>query len=224
MKRLVRYSTLIALLFACAAGTAGAQTATPTTDPWYAEFTAGATFGHKSDSSLGGEIGYEKSDTLEPFFEIGRMGNVATSGLDDRAQIIGRAIGGTVSTAQKATYFDAGVRYHIAPRGMWRPYGLLGLGAARVSTETHFTVNGTELTDQQLLDEFGVQLGTDLSGSVTKFFLTFGLGADVPFAKRYVADFSYRYGRIFARSGAIEGDSGVNTQRVQAGIGIRFGL
>jgi opacity protein-like surface antigen len=221
MKRLVRYSTLIALIAACRVGTADAQTAAAApADRWYAELMAAATLGHKSDSSIGGELGYGWTDERQLFLEIGRMGNVATSALDDRAQIIGRAIGASVSTAQKATYFDVGLKYRLAPRGMWRPYGLLGLGAARVTTDTHFAINGNDVTNQ--LNQFGVQQGSDLFGSVTKFFLTVGVGANVPFGKRYLADLSYRYGRIFPRSGAIENDTGVNTQRVQAGIGIRF--
>ena len=222
MKRLARYSTVIALMTACWVGTAGAQTAVAAAgDRWYGELTAAATLGHKSDSSIGGELGYDWIDERQLFFEVGRMGNVATSALEARAQIPAGAIGATVSSiAQKAVYFDAGLKYRLAPRGMWRPYGLIGLGAARVTTDTHFSVNGTDVTGQ--LDQFGVQLGSDLSGSVTKFFLTVGVGANVPFGKRYLADLSYRYGRIFPRSGAIEDDAGVNTQRVQAGIGIRF--
>jgi opacity protein-like surface antigen len=221
MKRLVRYSTLIALIAAGWVGTADAQPAVAAAaDDWYAELTGAATFGHKSDSSIGGEVGHGLTDALQGFFEAGRMGNVATSALDDRAQIIGRAIGASVSTSQKATYFDAGLKYRLAPRGMWHPYGLLGLGAARVKTDTHFIVNGNDVTNQ--LDQFGVQPGSDLFGSVTKFFLTVGVGAHAPFGRRYLADLSYRYGRIFPRGGAIENDAGVTTQRVQAGIGIRF--
>jgi opacity protein-like surface antigen len=221
MKRLARYSMLIALMVACRVGIADAQTAgTAAPERWYVELTGGPTLGHKSDSSIGGELGYGWTDERQLFVEVGRMGNVATSALDARAQIIGRAIGASVSTVQRAIYFDAGLKYRLAPRGRWRPYGVFGLGAARVKTQTSFSVNGNDVTNQ--LDQFGVQLGNDLFGSLTKFFLTVGVGANVPFGKRYLADLSYRYGRIFARTGAIEADSGVNTQRVQAGIGIRF--
>jgi len=208
---------LIALMVAGRVGTVDAQT---TDEQWYAEFTAAATLGHKSDSSVGGELGYTWTDERQLFFEFGRMGNVATSAVDERAQFIARAIGASASVAQKATYFDAGLKYRLAERGKWRPYGLLGLGLARVKTQSNFSVNGNDVTNQ--LDQFGVQLGSDLSGSVTKFFLTVGVGANVPFGRRYLADLSYRYGRIFGRGGAIEDDAGINTQRVQGGVGIRF--
>jgi len=221
MKRLARYSMLIVLMVACWVGTADAQTAAgAAADGWYAELTAAATLGHRSDASVGGELGYTWTDEWQLVFEVGRMDNVATSALDDRAQIIGRAIGASVSTVQAATYFDAGLKYRLAPRGTWRPYGMLGLGAARVKNEANFSVNGNDVTNR--LDQFRVQLGSDLSGSVTKFFLTIGVGANRPFGKRYFVDLSYRYGRIFAKSGAIEDDTGVNTQRVQGGVGIRF--
>jgi opacity protein-like surface antigen len=217
MKRLARYSMLMALMVAGRVGTVDAQTGD---EQWYAEFTAAATLGHKSDSSVGGELGYTWTDERQLFLELGRIGNVATSAVDDRAQFIARAIGASVSVAQKATYFDAGLKYRLAERGRWRPYGLVGLGLARVKTESNFSVNGNDVTNQ--LDQFGVLLGSDLSGSVTKFFLTVGVGANAPFGKRYLADLSYRFGRIFARGGAIEDDAGINTQRVQGGVGIRF--
>jgi opacity protein-like surface antigen len=217
MKRLVRNSILIVLLAAGRVGNAGAQTADA--ERWYAELAAAATLGHKSDSSFGGELGYTWTDERQLFFEIGRMGNVATSAMDDRAQVIAQAIGATFSTGQAATYFDGGLKYRLAPRGPWRPYVLLGIGAARVTSETNFAVNGVDVTNQ--LDQFGVQLGADLAGSVTKFFLTLGGGVNRSFGQRYLVDLSYRYGHIFA-SGAIEDDTGINTQRVQGGIGIRF--
>jgi opacity protein-like surface antigen len=217
MNRLARYSMLIALMVAGRVGAVDAQTGD---EQWYAEFTAAATLGHKSDSSVGGELGYTWTDERQLFLELGQMGNVATSAVDERAQFIARAIGASASVAQKATYFDAGLKYRLAERGRWRPYGLVGLGLARVKTESNFTVNGNDVTDQ--LDQYGVLLGSDLSGSVTKFFLTLGVGANVPFGRRYLADLSYRFGRIFPRGGAIEDDTGINTQRVQGGVGILF--
>jgi hypothetical protein len=35
-------------------------------------------------------------------------------------------------------------------------------------------------------------------------------------------DISYRYGLIFSNSDTIEDDKGLNTQRLQLGIGVRF--
>jgi opacity protein-like surface antigen len=221
MKYFVRYSAAIVVIAASAVGTARAQTVAATVpDRGYAAFTIGATLGHKSDSSIGGEVGYGLTDALQVFFEAGRMGNVATSDIDARAQKIANTFGASVSAVQRATYYDAGLKYRLSQYGMWRPYVLLGLGAASVKTTVNFNVGGNDVTNR--LDQFGVQLGSDLSGTLTKTFLTIGFGSDVTFGKRYLAGLSYRYGRIFSKTSEIDNDRGINTQRVQAGVGIKF--
>jgi opacity protein-like surface antigen len=221
MKRFVRYSTVITVTVVCGVGTARAQTSgTPVPGRGYAEFTLGATLGHKSDSSIGGEVGYGVTDALQIFFEAGRMGNVATSDIDARAQLIGNRIGASISTGQTAAYFDAGVKYRLSEYGRWRPYALLGVGAASVKTTVNFAIGGNDVTSR--IDQYGVQLGSDLSGTFTKMFLTVGAGTTATIGKRYLADLSYRYGRIFPKTSEVENDQGINTQRVQVGIGIRF--
>jgi opacity protein-like surface antigen len=221
MKRFVRCSTLLTIMTACGIGTAHAQTAGTTgPDRGYVELTFGATFGHKSASSIGGEAGYTLTDALQLFLEGGRVGNVATTDVYARALIIGNAIGAAVSTAQRAAYFDIGAKYRLSEYGRWRPYALVGIGAAGVKTTTNFSIGGTDVTSQ--LDQRGVQLGNDLTGTLTKAFLTIGVGTDAAFGKRYLLELSYRYGRIFPRTSQIADDQGINTQRLQAGIGIRF--
>ena len=221
MKLFVRYSAAIFVTVASAAGTAGAQTAGATVpDRGYAAFTAGATFGRQSDASIGGEVGYRLIDALQVFLEGGRMRNVATSDVNTRAQKIATAIGASASTLQKATYYDAGLKWRLPAYGRWRPYTLLGVGAASVKTEPRFSVAGSDVTGR--LDQLGVQLGSDLSGTLTKVFLTVGAGTNVTVGKRFLADLSYRYGRIFPKTSDIENDRGINTQRVQAGVGFKF--
>lgn len=220
--KLVRYSTLLTVLAACGIGTAHGQTAGAVgPDRGYVQFTVGPTFGHKSSSAIGGEAGYTLTDALQVFLEGGRMGNVATTDVDARAQIIGNTIGASVSTVQRAAYFDIGAKYRFPKEyGKWRPYALLGVGAAGVKTTVDFAVNGNDVTGQ--LDQLGVLLGRDLSGTVTKVFLTVGAGASMQLGKRYLVDLTYRYGRIFPRTSQIDNDQGINTHRAQAGIGIRF--
>jgi opacity protein-like surface antigen len=206
---------------ACGIVTAQAQTAgTAVPDRGYGELTVGATLGHKSSSSVGGEVGYTLTDAWQVFFEGGRMRNVATTDVDARALIIGNAIGASVSTVQRAAYFDVGAKYRLFEYGRWRPYALLGVGAAGVKTTVNFTIGGNDVTSQ--VDKYGVQLGRDLSGSLTKTFFTLGVGSNATFGKRYLVDLSYRYGRIFPKGSSILNDQGINTQRLQAGIGIRF--
>jgi opacity protein-like surface antigen len=194
-----------------AAGVARAQTPKSAEGRYSAEITAAATLGHKSDSAFGAELDYRFNDDWDVFVEAGRMGNVASSALDARAQVIANAIGASTSLVQRAVYLDFGARYRLMARGRWDPYVLMGLGAANVKTRTTFSTN-SDL----------VALGTDLAGTLTKPFLMIGGGATMPVKQRYVLDLSYRYGRIFARTGEIENDNGVNTQRVQVGFGFKF--
>jgi opacity protein-like surface antigen len=222
MKRLGRWVVGFGAAAACVAGTASAQSAA---DPGTiaVAFTVGATLGNKSSSSFGGEVDYKLGTEWEAFAEFGRMGNVASGTIDDRADLIANAIGGSASVASKATYFDAGVKYLFVPfKQVYQPYATVGFGFARVAQDVVFSVNDNELSETQLLDQYGVQLGNDLAGSTTKPLFLIGAGVSRNFHGKYYLDLSYRYGRIFAKSGTIEDDKGLNTQRVQVGVGIRF--
>jgi opacity protein-like surface antigen len=220
MKRLGHL--VIGLVLATAAGTGAVQAQTVNAGKWTAQVDGAVTLGHSSSSSFGGELDRHVGNAWELFLEAGHMRNVTTRPLQDRAAIIADAIGGTANPVQTATYYDVGLRYHLMPEGKWNPYVAVGFGAARANTATTFTVNGAQLTDSQLVDNYNVSLGLDLSGYVTKPFLLVGAGVTLPLRSRYFLDGSVRYGRIFPRSGVIDGDTAVNTVRVQIGLGIRF--
>lgn len=217
MTRFAKLAIVCGTTLFIGAGTAQAQTAASTPDGRYsAQITAAATLGHKSDSSFGGEFDYRYNEDWDFFFEAGRMGNVASSNLDARAQLIANAIGANASFVQRAAYFDVGARYRLMARGRWDPYVAAGFGGANVKTRTNFSINGVDVTNDL------VAVGTDLSGTLTKAMLMIGGGATMPIKSRYFLDLSYRYGRIFARTGEIENDNGISTQRVQVGFGLKF--
>lgn len=213
MMRCARVVTVLMVLMLGAATTSRAQTTD--TGPNFADVNIAATLGHKSDMAFGGEFGREVVPNIDVFIEAGHMGNVATSDLEARALLIADAIGATVNTIAKANFFDVGARYRFSPYGMWRPYVALGIGAAWVRPEVSFNANGQDLTPL-------VSLGADLSGTTVKPMLMLGGGAAVNVASRYFVDLSYRYGHIFAKSGTIENDVAIKTQRIQAGFGVRF--
>ena len=48
------------------------------------------------------------------------------------------------------------------------------------------------------------------------------LGVSRNFMEKYFFDVSYRYGPIFPKSGTIEDDKTIQSQRLQLGVGIRF--
>lgn len=217
--RLARVVSCIVLTLFALAPRAQAQAAPPDeTSRFYAEFTGGATFGHKSSGSIGAEGGYRISGPFLVFFEVGHMFNIGSSDLDARAQTIGDAVGASTNAAQHITYYDGGLRYNLKHRvKMFDPYLALGFGAASVNTETALIVNGTVVPPESL----GVQFGDDLNGTVTKAFITFGGGFNYTFKTKYFADFSLRYGHVLT-SGDIENDTGINTLRAQFGVGMRF--
>jgi opacity protein-like surface antigen len=222
MKRVGQLMIGLVVVMTWGAGAVEAQTLGVVEAPkWSGQIDLAATLGHVSASSVGGEVDRHLNETWEGFVELGHMPNITPASLQDRAAIIANAIGGTANPIESAFYFDLGVKYHLLPEGTWNPYISLGIGAAEIKTATSFVVNGAALSNDQLAAT-GVALGVDLDGSISKPFMMLGLGAQLPFKERFFLDGSYRFGRVFARSGAIDGDAGVNTQRVQLGLGVRF--
>jgi opacity protein-like surface antigen len=218
-------SALSAIVCVAALGSATvaqAQSAPPADGRYSAQFDVAATLGHKSDASIGGELGYRYTDRWDFYFEFGHMGNVATSDLDRRAQLIANTIGASESSVQKANYYDVGARYKFRPHGPWHPYAVAGLGAATVRTKASFFVNGQDVTGQLANFTPQILLGSDLSGSLTKALFVLGAGVTRPYKNRYFFDGSYRFGHIFPKTSAIDNDVSINTQRVQIGVGVRF--
>jgi len=220
MMRCARLVTCFGIVLV--AGVTRLQAQSASEPRWYGEFTVGPTLGHKSDVSIGGEGGGRLTDVIDVFVEIGHMGNVGNTDLEARAQKIADFIGGTVgTTAYKMTYFDVGAKYRVMDTGPWHPYVGVGLGFGTIKPEVRWAVGGNDVTDQ--LPSLGVQLGSDLSESHTAFLFMIGGGTTYTFMTRYFADLSYRYGR----TSEVSSDSevlikGLNTQRVQFGVGIRF--
>lgn len=97
-------------------------------------------------------------------------------------------------------------------------YVAIGAGLAEVRATTVLTVSGTASAPESL----GVRFGSDLNGIERKGLIMVGGGATMTFGKWLFADLSFRCARILPKESVIEGDTGVNTQRVQIGIGIRF--
>jgi opacity protein-like surface antigen len=115
----------------------------------------------------------------------------------------------------------AGLKYLIpisgsgrSPIGKAQPYIMAGGGIAKVQNNVAFTIGGTDVTAN--LQQYGVALGADLSGSVTKAMLTLGGGVTLPVWQRLILDFQYRYGRIFTD------DQAITAQRAGLGLGIGF--
>ena len=220
MMRFDRVATFLMVTVCVGAGVGQAQTAAGSAaEPRiYVEVAGGASFGNKSDKSVGGEAGVRVATGLDVFLEGGHIGNAATADFDARGQKIANAVGATVSGVQKVNYFDAGLRYHVPVVMAVHPYVALGAGIAQVANSTILSVNGTAVTPESI----GVQAGSDLNGTIRKTFIMFGLGADYNFTKPFFVDVSYRFGRILPNTSETENDVAINTSRIQIGVGVRF--
>ena len=176
--------------------------------------------GAVSSQSYGVEGGYTFRPGLQLFVEGGRVNNVASNTFFTAAQTIAGGLGQTqsgvgFSAKQPVAFGDVGVRYLVPASGTnLQPYVLMGIGIARVTNDARFAVDGTDVTGN--LDQYGVALGTGLSGRFTKPLLTLGAGLVVPVWSRLALDLHYRYGRIFAP------DEGINVNRAGIGVGITF--
>jgi opacity protein-like surface antigen len=213
---------------ACVAvlGFAGQAAAQPQSDrPVSVQFNGGVSFGSSTGGTYGVEGDYRLDDKLTLFAEVGQITNVAPGFIVDRAELIASVIGASVDVNDKATYFDVGAKYKVPQLQLLTNYDLYvgaAVGIARVSKDTTFSVNGSDLSEDQLLNDYGVQLGADLADGTTRATLALLVGVTRAINERYGVDLSYRYNRIFAKSDLIEGDKGINANRIQAGFIVRF--
>lgn len=223
MQRFGRFLVVYSLVMAGLTATAHAQSAV-TDSPFAVQFTVGPTFGHVFDVSFGVELDYRAGTEWEFFLEAGRMRNVATSALDRAAGTIVNVLpSSSASVGQVSNYIDIGVKYLLVPvGGGYQPYVGVGFGGAQIRKDVTFTVGGTEVTEEQLLTRYGVQLGNDLAGRSNRPIFVALAGVSRDFGTKAFFDLSYRYGAIFANKDFIEGDTVTNTNRVQLGVGIRF--
>ena len=205
-----------------AIGTATAQAQTQGATGPYATFTTGATVGG-AGGMFGTDLGWRLNLSWDVFLEGGRMLNTKMAEMDTAAAVVAQylaAVSGKTASAadvrQPANYFSAGIRYKFPTTGRVQPYAALGIGGGKVERRASFLVDGTDVTVQLPGVPYHVVLGGDLSGSEIGTFFAFGGGAQFDLRGRFFADASYRFGRFFLA------DGGVNTNRLQFGIGARF--
>jgi len=201
-------------------GVAHAQTPAADADHGYVEGVAQSAFGNVTSQSFGAEFGITVMPNVQVFAEFGKTRDVATASIGTAAQVIAGALSQTQSNVgfhvkQPVTFAVAGVKYTLPTTGAIHPYVLGGAGLATVTQDVAFTVGGSDVTSV-LATQYGVQLGTDLSGSFTKPMIVVGGGAMWPAWQRLVVDVQFRFGRILAE------DGGINVVRAGIGLGVRF--
>jgi opacity protein-like surface antigen len=196
----------------------GGAGATPSTG--YVEGVGQSAFSNVTSQSYGAEAGFTITTGLQLFVEAGRIRDAATADIGLNAQTIAGALTQAQSNSvgytskEPVSFGVAGLKYLIPVATNLEPYVMGGFGVARYTKDVRFLVGGTDITGS--LAQYGVVLGSDLSGAFTRPMLSLGLGVIWPVRQPLIVDFQYRYGRIFADN------QGINVNRVGVGIGFRF--
>ena len=185
----------------------------------YLEGVAQSAFGNVTSQSYGLEFGYTVGSNVQIFVEAGHTLDVTTAELSSGARLMADALSQTqngVSYAVKepVTFGAGGAKYLFSTGSRLVPYALAGVGVAHVQHDVTFSVAGTDVTNN--MAQYGIVLGSDLSGSFTKPMLLIGFGAAYPVWRQMILDFQYRYSRIFAP------DQGINVNRAGIGVGFKF--
>jgi opacity protein-like surface antigen len=217
----MRLGVIVTLGTLALGGVAHAQSASaPAATRGYVEAVAQSAFGNVTSQSYGGEIGITVRPNLQVFVEGGQTRDVATAELSAAALIMAGALsqaatGSAFTVREPVSFGAAGVKWLVPMQGSKvQPYVMAGAGIASVKQDVKFTVNGTDVTSN--IQQYGIVLGSDLSGSFSKPMLVLGAGVTYPMWQRLVLDLQFRFGRIFAE------DAGINVSRLGLGIGFRF--
>ncbi len=216
---MMRRAAIVTMGLCLFAGVASAQTSSGA-DRGYVEIGVQSAFGNVTTQAFSGELGVTVHSNLQVFFEGGAIRNVATPETSAAAQTIAGSLSQTQSNVsytvrQPVTFGVGGVKLTVPVDGTVHPYVLAGAGIASVKQDVSFAVGGTDVTSS-LSTQFGVTLGTDLSGSFVSPMVVFGAGAMWTPGARMILDLQFRYGRILAD------DGGINVSRAGVGIGVRF--
>ena len=223
---------LSATVLSCAA-TAAAQTPappaktnvapadipTPVVNLWYAGIVTGAAGAKKGGAAAGGEAGVRAWRTVDVSLEVGWFQNAANSRpLGAAATLAGflQSTYGKSSTSTvrvPITYGTLNGRWVFESARKYRPYGVLGLGGARVVRKPTFTLDGADITGT--LGQYGVALGADLTGHSSHPAVTLGVGVLIPYKKWY-GDVGYRLTTVMTTG------QSTKVNRFNVGFGARF--
>jgi hypothetical protein len=214
-RRLLWMAIAAVLLWAAPA----AAQAPPAPMRWYIGGMAGGQAVQTLGGQVGGELGVRLNDRIEIFGEAAWLQNVITRRRIQTAQTVAAFLQQTQGSAASATisapagYGGAGVRVMLTDGGSLRPYVIGEAGVARVTLRPAFMLGGTNVTTQ--LPQYGVTLGSDLTGQFTKSAFGAGAGVLVPRGTWYID------GSVRLTSIRTDGQP-TNVIRFGVGIGRRF--
>jgi hypothetical protein len=144
----------------------------------------------KTSGLAGGELAFRLTDRIEVFGEGVGMRDLVTQPRRDLAARIGNVLavsqGRAVATSISVPTFygGGGVRLMLTRAGGVRPYVTGGGGMARLTIKPVFLLGGADVTAN--LSQYGVTLGNDLTGTVTKAAVSAGAGVRANRGRWYV--------------------------------------
>jgi hypothetical protein len=229
MRRLVLAPIAALLVMVCLPAAARAQAAQASMPPPMPSTGMGFSIGvfgggaavQKVGGLFGGEVNFAASDTVEIFGEGAWMQDVITRRRLDHVGAItsylqtsqGKTATGTLTAP--AGYAGGGARIMLVqgPPSRIKPYVAISVGVAHVAITPAFTLGGVDITTS--LSQYGVQLGSDLTGEETVAAFGGGAGVRTVRGKIYI-DGGFRILSIRAA------DQPITVSRIAATVGYRF--
>jgi hypothetical protein len=187
---------------------------------WYIGGATGVAVVDSASAEGNVEVGMRIWKNLDVLIEGGYAGNLATRREADHAgtiaAILQAAQGSPVTSSIRvpSRYAALGARWVFESTSRYRPYVLLSVGGASVNLKPKFVLNGADVTGT--ISNFGITLGSDLTGSYRPSALGGGVGLLMPLGARWYFDGSIR---LLSINTAVQR---TNLSRVSFGVGRRF--
>jgi hypothetical protein len=225
--RKMRMAAVVAAVVCCplaAAAQTGAGSMKPAAPPvgtsgtYIGGFT-GITAVQNVGAQFGGELGYQMSDRVSFFGEARWMQDVVTRRRLDLASSVATFVqttqgaSATGSVVAPSFYAGGGARIMLVTSGTIRPYVTGGAGVAHVVLKPQFTISGSDVSSN--MTQYGVTLGSDLTGEMTKPAFQVGAGVLIPQGRWYISG-------EFGLTSIQTPDQTTNVLRAGVGIGTRF--
>jgi hypothetical protein len=180
--------------------------------------SAGVGGAGKTAGLAGGELAFRMTERIDVFGEGIGLQDLVTKPRRDLATQVGsylassqgRAASGSIKVP--AFYAGGGLRIRLTTASGVYPYVSGGAGMARLTLTPMFVLGGADVTAS--LAQYGVTLGSDLTGTQVKPAVTAGLGVRAVHPRWYI-DGGLRLLTVFI-------DQRVNFVGVGAGVGFRF--
>jgi hypothetical protein len=200
--------------------TANPAASAPIVNLWYIGGAGGAGIVDSASATGNVEAGFRIWKNLDLLVEGGYAGNLATRRELDRAGTIAASVEASQGSPVTSTvtvpsnYATFGARWVFESSGRFRPYVLVSVGGVAVDLKPKFVLNGADVTGS--LSNFGVTLGTDISGKYRPLAFGGGVGVLMPLGQRWYLDGSLRLLSVNTT------DQRTNLSRITVGIGRRF--